>query len=212
MRPLTTSPFADTWGIPTGSRAKCVDRPGWVAIPSVTRMPDALTNTARKMGWLLACLLLLLAGPVLAAQNPHKKDIPRTQKHEGRHEIDQLEEAWRNAIVKSDMVAMDALLADDFIGISPSGTLQNKEQMLANMGSGRLHITSMVLSDRKVRFYGATAVVISLATVSGTNAESEISGSFRYTRVYVRQAGQWKVVSFEASRIRPPAERRLKTP
>jgi len=208
MRLVTTSPFTGTRWILTGPRVKCIDRSGWVAIPSDTRMPDALTNTARKMGWLLACLFLLLSSPIFAAQPPHKSGLPRAEKHEGRREIDQLEEAWRNAFVKSDTAAMGTLLADDFIGISPSGTLQNKEQMLANMGSGRLHIASMVLSDRKVRFYGATAVVTSLATVSGTNAESEISGSFRYTRVYVRTAGQWKVVSFEASRIRPPGERR----
>ena len=207
MRLIPTSAFTGFWRILPWPRAKGIDRPAWVAIPSDTRMPDALTNTARKMGWLFACLLLLTV-PVFAFQTAHKSGLPRAEKHEGRHEIDQLEEAWRIAFVKSDTAAMEALLADDFIGISPSGTLQNKEQMLSSMGSGRLHITSMVLSDRKVRFYGATAVVTSLATFSGTNAESEISGSLRYTRVYVRTAGQWKVVSFEASRIRPPAERR----
>ena len=38
--------------------------------------------------------------------------------------------------------------------------------------------------------------------VHGTNAEGDINGSFRYTRVYVRDAhGEWKIVSFEASRI-----------
>jgi len=171
-------------------------------------MPDALTKTARKMGRLIA-YLLILATPVLAAQTPPKNSLPRAQKHEGRHEIDQLEETWRMAVLKSDMVAMDSLLADDFIGISPSGTLQNKEQMLGSMSSGRVHFTSLQLSDRKVRFYGATALVTSLATAAGTNGEGEISGSFRYTRVYVRNPqGQWKVVSFEASRVRSPLERR----
>jgi ketosteroid isomerase-like protein len=49
--------------------------------------------------------------------------------------------------------------------------------------------------------------VTSLAALTGSNAEGEISGSYRYTRVYVRDArGQWKVVSFEANRIRPPSE------
>jgi len=171
-------------------------------------MPDALIKTERLVGRLLACLLLLSI-PVLAAQPPHKSGLARVQKHEGRHVIDQLEEAWRNAVLKSDTAAMEALLADDFMGISPSGTLQNKEQLLANMKSGRYHFVSLDLSDRKVRFYGATALVTSLATVSGTNSEGEVTGSFRYIRVYVRnERGQWKVVSFEASRIRPPGERR----
>jgi ketosteroid isomerase-like protein len=49
--------------------------------------------------------------------------------------------------------------------------------------------------------------VTSLAEVQGTTAEGDISGSYRYTRVYVRDAqGEWKIVSFEASRIRDPGE------
>jgi len=45
-------------------------------------------------------------------------------------------------------------------------------------------------------------VVTSLAELKGSAADGEFSGSFRYTRVYVRDAhGNWKIVSFEASRI-----------
>jgi len=45
--------------------------------------------------------------------------------------------------------------------------------------------------------------------VTGVNAEGEAIGDFRYTRVYVRNAqGQWKIVSFEASRIRLPGVRK----
>jgi ketosteroid isomerase-like protein len=45
--------------------------------------------------------------------------------------------------------------------------------------------------------------VTSLAEVQGTTADGDLSGSYRYTHVYVRDAqGAWKIVSFEASRIR----------
>lgn len=143
-----------------------------------------------------------------ALANPQHPGLPRGQKHEGRHEIDQLEEAWRNAVLEGNAVAMEALLADDYMGISARGMLQTKEQTLARLRSGRAHYTSLELSDRKVRFYGTTALVTSLAEAAGSNAEGEeISGSYRYTRVYVRNArGKWKIVSFEASRIREPRE------
>lgn len=185
-----------------------VDGPARPAIPSDTHMPDALRKTARQMPRLIT-LLIVLALPFFAvAQNPHGPGLPRAQKHQGRHEIDQLEESWRNAILKADTAAMSTLLADDFMGISPSGTLQNKDQLLASMSSGRMHFASLELSDRRVRFYGATALVTSLATVIGTSPDGEISGSYRYTRVYVRNdQKQWKVVSFEASRIRGNVER-----
>ncbi len=129
--------------------------------------------------------------------------MPRAQRHESRHEIDQLEQVWRDAIIQRNAPALDGLLADDYIAITPNGTLQSKDQTLANLRSGATHLSSIELSDRKVRFYGQTALVTSRAEVSGTNAGENFSGSYRYTRVYVRdEQGKWKIVSFEASRIR----------
>ena len=133
----------------------------------------------------------------------------RGQKHESHHQIDRLEEVWRDALVQGNTAAMDSLLADDFMAITPSGTLQTKEQTLASLRSGQLHITAINFSDRKVRFYGTTALVTSLAEVTGTNAEGDITGDYRYTHVYARDAkGKWKIVSFEASRIREAGERK----
>lgn len=133
--------------------------------------------------------------------------MPRTQKHESRQQIDQLEDAWRDAVVKGNIVALDALLSDDYMAITASGLLQSKEQSLANLRSGAVRFKSIEFSDRKVRFYGTTALVLSRAEVSAKTPEADISGSYRYTRVYVRDArGQWKIVSFEASRIREPGE------
>jgi ketosteroid isomerase-like protein len=156
-------------------------------------------------GALLAASLLLLAAAASAQQRPA---MPKGQKHESRHEIDQLEDKWRQAILRSDTAAMQNLLADDYLAITSSGTLQTKDQTLDNLRAGRVHFTTLDITDRKVRFYGATALVTSVADVQGTTADGEVSGSYRYTRVYVRDPqGAWKVVSFEVSRIREPGER-----
>jgi len=178
-------------------------------------MLDAANNpfiSARRriaLGLMLIPVLFLSVCVIPLHAWPQKTGMPRAQKHESRHEIDQLEEAWRNAILTSNTAAMDALLADDYMAITASGTLQTKEQALANLASGRVHITSLEVSDRKVRFYGKTALVTSLAEVHATTAEGDVYNVFRYTRVYAMDArGEWKIVSFEASRIRPPGEPR----
>ena len=167
-------------------------------------MQGATTNTLMFFSRRLAFGLMLV--PLLAQAawaSPFQAGMPRTQKHESRHEIDQLEDTWRNALLKSNAAAMDALLADDYMAITSSGTLQTRDQALASLRSGQTHITALNTSDRKVRFYRTTALVTSLAQVKGTIGGRDISGSYRYTRVYVRDAhGKWKVVSFEASRIR----------
>jgi ketosteroid isomerase-like protein len=155
---------------------------------------------------LLPVVAALALTPCAAFQH---NGMPRTQRHESHHEIFQLEEAWRTAVLKADIPAMDSLLADDYMAITPNGALQSKEQALANLRAGTTHFTALVISDRKMRFYGTTALVTSRAEVSGTSAEGDFSGSYRYIRVYVRNAeGKWKVVSFEASRIRMPGERK----
>lgn len=127
----------------------------------------------------------------------------KPNKHEARHEIFDLEDAWRVAVLKSDINAMSALLADDYMAITAKGTLQTKQEALANMKARRIRFTTLILSDRKVRFYGKTALVTSRAQVQGTGPDGDISGDFRYTRVYVRDGqGRWKIVSFESSKIR----------
>ncbi len=135
--------------------------------------------------------------------------MPRAEKHEARHQIEHLEDAWRNAILKGNIAGLDALLADDYIAITPTGILQSKEQALANLRSGTVRFKSIELTDRKIRMYGTTALVTSRAEVSATGPDGEISGSYRYTRVYVKDPrGVWRIVSFEASRIREPGEQR----
>jgi len=135
------------------------------------------------------------------------KPLPRAQKHEYRHEIDQVEEAWRTAILKGNATALEALLADDYTGITAKGAIQTKEQAVSNLKSGALQLTTLAISDRKVRVYGETAVVTSLAELTGSRKDADVSGRYRYTRVYVRNSsGQWKIVSFEASRIQEANE------
>jgi len=147
----------------------------------------------------LAPLILALALPLHA--------MPRSERHEIRHEIDHLEDHWRDAILSRNIAAMDALLAADYMAITANGTIESKEESLANLRSGAVRITSLEVTDRKVRFYGATALVTSRAEVTGTTPEGPLKGAYRYTRVYVRDAnGIWRIVSFEASRIRTPGD------
>ena len=169
-------------------------------------MPSTCANTSI----LAACIAgLFLAQALPAGAGQQKHGMPRAERHEIRHQIDQLEDSWRDAILHRNVQAMDSLLAEDYTAITANGTLQSKEQTLENLRDGAVHFTSIELSDRRVRFYGHTALVTSRAEVAGTALDGDISGSYRYTRVYVRDPrGNWKIVSFEASPIREPGDHR----
>jgi ketosteroid isomerase-like protein len=174
----------------------------------LTRMPGSMTArlsaVCRRQPKAVWAIVMALALGTCAI--PIHAGMPLAQKHETRHEIDQLEDEWREATLNSDTKTMDSLLSDDYMAITASGTVEDKEQTLARLKSGVRHVSSLTISERKVRFYEKTAVVTSLVDIQGTGAEgNDISGSYRYTRVYVQNAqGAWKIVSFEASRIREP--------
>jgi ketosteroid isomerase-like protein len=156
-----------------------------------------------RNGW-AAFAAFVLAGCVLPLYSLSLSQMPRPQRHDAHHAIDVLEESWRNAVLTSNANALSGLLADDYMAITPSGTLQNKDETLSSLRAGRFHVDSLTVSDRKVRFYGNTAVVTSLASVQATSSEGPLNGDFRYTRVYARDTqGRWRIVSFEASKVRP---------
>ena len=150
--------------------------------------------------WLLSTVgRLLLLVSIFCFSPPAHAVFPH---HDSAHkEIESLELDWRQAQLNNNVGEVDRLLADDYLGISANGTLETKADELTRRRSGSLHITQLELSDIKVRIYGDTAVVTSKADLIGKNGDRDISGRFRYTRVYSNRQGQWRIVSFEASRV-----------
>jgi ketosteroid isomerase-like protein len=169
-----------------------------------TRMPDSAFDWLSPACYRLQRDLWAIVAAIAIAAMAHPVYAGLT-KEENRHQIDRLEDAWRNAVMTSNTKAMDALLDKDYMAITPSGTLQSREDALENLRDGKIHFTTLDVSDRKVRFYGPTAIVTSQVTIQATTPDGQVSGNYWYTRVYARNAqGQWKIVSFEASRVREP--------
>ena len=155
---------------------------------------------------LISVLLLILLPCTLHAQLPHPSD-QRERRHEERHEIEEVIEQWRQAILHADVAALDALLDEDYMVINASGMIKTKEQTLDALRSGKMHIASLSLFDRRVRFYAKTALVTGRIEAVGSTNEGDMTGNYRYTQVFVRdQHGKWKIASFEINRIREPRD------
>ena len=63
--------------------------------------------------------------------------------------------------MQNDVATVNRLLADDYLGINPNGTLETKADALAQRRSGTMKISSIDPDNMKVRVYGDTAVVTS---------------------------------------------------
>jgi ketosteroid isomerase-like protein len=144
---------------------------------------------------LIGLTVVLVALPMHAG--PHRGS--RTM----REQIEALETKWKSAILANDIEAMDLLLSDDYLGITASGQVVTKPQQLDRMRSHNVMITSMDVSDVKIKLISQhAAIVTSLVQAEGTNDGRPLHGSFRYTRVYQRIPNDgWKITSFEATRV-----------
>lgn len=160
-------------------------------------------GSCNLLGTLLGFLLLFdFIGGAHAYMARH------SMKHIYQKQVEALEAQWRNAELTGNADELDRLLSDDYVGITVNGTVQTKEETLDRVKTHAMIIKKMDLSEMKAAIHGDTAVVTSKAEVDSDIDGTEATGTFRYTRVYLRQAGVWKIINFEATRISPRPERR----
>src|SRR4026207_423660 len=99
------------------------------------------------------------------------------------------------AQIHADAVALDRIYADDFIGVGPSGRVRTKPQVIADFTSGDLKFQSITADEVKVRVYENTAVETGLSTMVGQDKGKAVPRDTRFTRVWVKQEGRWRLVA-----------------
>ena len=120
------------------------------------------------------------------------------------HEFIILENQIAQAVVQGDTAFMDRVWDDDFFYTGVRGEVKTKKDVLAEIRSGDLKFELMQFDDFRVRVYGETAIVTGHATTKERGPSGEITGRFRYTRVYVKRQGQWRLVAFQGTPIAGP--------
>jgi hypothetical protein len=78
-------------------------------------------------------------------------------------------------------------------------SVMTKADVLSFARSGHMKFSRYTTSDVHIRLYGDAAVVTGRLQRTRTMNGKEISDDWRFTKVYVKQKEQWRVVSFHAS-------------
>ena len=112
-----------------------------------------------------------------------------------------LEQQWEDALLKSDVAALDKIYDDSLSYTHSSGTVDNKATYIGNIKSGASKYESMKRDDIKVRVYGNTALVNCHWVVHSVSRGNKIDTNARLLHVYVKQKDGWKMVSHNATRI-----------
>ena len=122
---------------------------------------------------------------------------------EAEDELRQLEDKIADAVVRRDIAFVARVWAEEFVYTGVRGEVKTKTDILAELRAGDLQFDVLKFDDVRVRVYGDAAVATGRATTKGRSKQGEISGEFRYTRVYVKRLGAWQLVAFQGTPVAP---------
>jgi ketosteroid isomerase-like protein len=113
-----------------------------------------------------------------------------------------VEQELADAIVKGNISAFENNLADTFFFSAPDGTTHSKEQFLSDLKSGAFKMESTINEGMNIQIYGDTAAVVTyISTDKGKYKDNDISGKYRWTNLFIKQNGGWKLVSTQGTPI-----------
>lgn len=143
----------------------------------------------------LLCILLVL--PFLASR-AHAQDA-------GEKAVATAVESLRKAMVDPDRTVLDKLTAEELSYGHSNGLLQNKQEFIEALTSGKSDFVSIDLSDQTVKIVGNIAIV--RHTLSGVTNDGGKPGT---TKLYVlmiwqQRHGEWKLLARQATKVPLPS-------
>jgi ketosteroid isomerase-like protein len=124
-----------------------------------------------------------------------KQTAERSRETRVEETIRKLDNERIQAQIHADATALDRIYAADFIGVGPSGTVRTKPQVISDFTSGNLKFQSITTDEVQVRVYQNTAVETGLSTMVGQDKGKTVPRDTRFTRVWVKQRGRWRLVA-----------------
>ncbi|HEU5292777.1 MAG TPA: nuclear transport factor 2 family protein [Cyclobacteriaceae bacterium] len=97
--------------------------------------------------------------------------------------------------------SLQSALDDRLVFIHSNGWVENKQELIQDIKSGKLRYTNITVLEATARVYPSTAIITGKGkfqvTLDGNNLELALS----YTEVYVQKDGKWLLASRHANRM-----------
>ena len=100
-----------------------------------------------------------------------------------------LERTMLMSYVLLDFATLDQVLADDYIGISQDGTIQNKKQVVEMVRTAAIRLDSIPVSEPKSRLFGNVAL---LTGIRKYYRAGRLLGVVRYSDVWELRRSSWQ--------------------
>jgi ketosteroid isomerase-like protein len=109
------------------------------------------------------------------------------------------------ATLAADVAALDGMMTADLTYTHSSSVSDSKAEFLDALRTGKYRYKSTRFDERRVRLYGDAAVVSGVCRIEVTSSGRELDIRLRFTELYVKQAGAWKMALWQSTRIPDPA-------
>jgi hypothetical protein len=134
----------------------------------------------------------LLVG--LALVSPHASAAAPS----AQAQLIRLEQTWLEAAEHHDVAALRRILSESYIDINYKGVVRHKADAL-RAPNVRARGYEQRLGEERVRLFGDTAIVTGRGELR--NSRSQLLGVWRFTDVFVRRGGGWRVVSSQETPV-----------
>jgi len=111
-------------------------------------------------------------------------------------------EAYNQAIIRGDVVALEKIFAADFVYTTTSGQVMQRAAQLEQFRSKRLVIESGNGSEERVQVHGRIGIVTGQFDATGTYEGKPFDARERYTSVWQVRGDRWELLSEQGTLIR----------
>lgn len=124
------------------------------------------------------------------------------QSVESTDDLLQLERERYDAMVEADMDRLLPMLDDELIFTHASGKVDSKTAFVESLFSGNLDYRSIELEDQRARLYDSVGIVTGRSILDINVRGEDRMLELRFTSVWVRTAGGWKIVAYQSTQAR----------
>ena len=111
---------------------------------------------------------------------------------------------YDRAQVAGDRVALERLLAEDYVLVNSGAQVENKAQLVAESSAPGFKLKPFRVEDSVVRIWTDGAVLGGAVTLEGVSDNTPFKAQLRFADVWRRRNGRWQVIFTEITRVPAP--------
>jgi ketosteroid isomerase-like protein len=129
---------------------------------------------------------------------------PRTEDGSSKEDVLNIEKMRFKATVDRDVSYLEKVMADDLYYVHSNGEVDTKETYIKSIADGNRAYDDISIDEAEIRIYDNTAIINGICTYYRQHPDGSPNNlQLRYTNVYVKNADDWKMVSWQSLRMDP---------